>query len=114
MNKYYEIKTYSTFLLINPKFSGEHVEADTYYDILSSDRISLGNNGAWYIKPITSIKEISEKELNKLTKQKITVKLNDSYSAEITKENVKLNCQEFSHEAIKNLAKELENFLTNN
>ena len=40
-----------------------------------------------------------------------TVKLNSSHSAKVTATGVKVGCQEFTHEAIRNLAKAVDKYL---
>lgn len=110
MNKYYKIETYSTFFIVNPVFRGKTIEAKEYLD-KQENYIYPGTYGAWDTNKIKSIEEITEEEYNKIKNPTVNVSLNIDYSAVISKDGIKVGCQNFTHEAIQNLSKELEKFL---
>jgi len=61
-----------------------------------------------HVTNVKNIKEITEKEYLDFNNPKFTVVLNNEYTAEVTKDNIKVGCQLFPHSIVKDLQEALD------
>lgn len=108
MDRYYKFVTSFDWMAKNIEFEG------SYFTSHEAIRLPEGRtefNNSWTILSLKEFSEITEEEYNKAKNPTVTVSLNIDYSAVISKDGIEVGCQNFTHEAIQNLAKELEKFL---
>ena len=108
MDRYYKFTTAFNWIAKNIEFKGQRFYSSEYFN---PQNPYLRDHGSWGTSELKELVEITEEEYNKAKNIQLTVKLNADYSAIVTKENVSVGCQKFTHESILNLAKEIEKFL---
>jgi len=108
MNNYYKIETHYKWIVKNLKLNGFVFSGEEAY---ACDSKSFYPSANWPVHDVKNIELTTEEEYNKFKNPSVTVSLNIDYSAVISKDGIKVGCQNFTHEAIQNLAKELEKFL---